>query len=83
MLKRMDDAHKLLQLLAGCPDGVTQHALTIMHEFAPGLLYRCVEQGLVTARQQTVDARGGNKPLTVWRMYITDDGRKFINGSGK
>jgi len=64
VLKRMDDATRLLHVLAEFP-GLSQHALTMKHNFAPGLIYRCIEQGLVTVRVQTIDAH------SVFRFYLT------------
>ncbi len=75
MLKRKADTGRLLQILAECPDGVTQRFLVIAHGFAPSLLYRCIEHNLVRATSQVVSARDSDKSVTVVRFYITEHGR--------
>lgn len=68
VLKRMDDVHMLLTLLAEAP-GLTQQALTMRHNFAPGLLYRCIQQELITVRVQSIDGH------SVFRFYVSATGR--------
>jgi hypothetical protein len=79
MLKRMADANRLLRLLDGCPDGITERALVVMHQFAPSLLYRCIDLGLVNVRVEQVGARKGNGSLlTIYRLYLSEEGRKQL-----
>jgi hypothetical protein len=83
MLKRMSDAHRLLDMLAGCPDGITQYTLMTVHGFAPSLLYRCIDLNLITVREQVVGSRRGLRSMTVFRFYISEDGRASLNsGAG-
>ena len=80
MLKRMSDAERLLNLLARFP-GMTQRALVTLHGIAPSLVYRCVDQGLITTQEQVVGHRSGR--LHVFRFYVTDAGRETLNsGAG-
>ena len=66
----IEQRKRLLNMLAGCPDGVTQHTLVMVHGFRPGLIYECVERGLIRARTQTV--MRDNCPTTIIRFHITE-----------
>jgi hypothetical protein len=50
-----------------------------MHQFAPSLLYRCIDLGLVNVRVEQVGARKGNGSLlTIYRLYLSEEGRKQL-----
>jgi hypothetical protein len=50
-----------------------------MHQFAPSLLYRCIDLGLVNVRVEQVSARGGNgSRQTIYRFYLSEEGRKQL-----
>jgi hypothetical protein len=71
VLKRLDDAERLIQLLTLYP-GLTQRALVAMHGIAPSLIYRCIEQGLIISKEQVVGHRSGY--LHVFRFYVANKG---------
>jgi hypothetical protein len=78
----MPERIRLLTTLAGCPEGATQHALTVVHGFAPGLIYQCVLRKLIGVQTQTASASGGSQRMTVFRFHITKAGRQLIRGAG-
>jgi hypothetical protein len=78
----MPERIRLLTMLAGCPEGATQHALTAVHGFAPGLIYQCAQQQLIGVQTQTASASGGSQPTTVFRFHITKAGRQLIRSAG-
>lgn len=69
MLKRLDDADRLIALLRQFP-GLTKRALLVLHDIAPSLLYRCVEANLITARKHIVGHRSGR--FNVYRFYAKE-----------
>jgi hypothetical protein len=69
MLKRLDDADYLIEVLRRHP-GLTQRALLTLHDIAPGLLYRCIERDLITTQAHTVGHRSGK--FTVYRFYAKE-----------
>lgn len=71
--KRMDDADRLLKLLTLFP-GMTQRALTAMHQIAPSLLYRCIDEGIVMVREEVQGTRNGHHH--VFKFYATTPWRK-------
>jgi hypothetical protein len=71
--KRADDVEHLLKLLTLFP-GLTQRALTSLHQIAPSLLYRCIDQGLITAREEVIGTRNGKHH--VFRFYATKPWKK-------
>lgn len=66
MLKRLADANHLIAVLRQYP-GMTQRALLTLHNIAPGLLYRCIQANLITARRHVVGHRSGR--FNVYRFY--------------
>jgi hypothetical protein len=64
---------RLLTLLAGCPDGVTQYSLMVNHGFPPGVVYDCVQCGLIDVWTETVTR--GDRLVTVFHFYVTEAGR--------
>jgi hypothetical protein len=62
----MDDAEQLIRLLTEFP-GMTQTALVQLHDIAPSLIYRCVEQELIRCKVDVVGTRSGNHH--VFRFY--------------
>jgi len=64
-----------LNVLAGCPDGVTLDALRINCNVAPATIYQLVEQGLARAQRQTL-----RQGITIWRFWINDAGKAARNG---
>jgi hypothetical protein len=66
MLKRLDDADRLIDLLRQFP-GLTQRALLMLHDIGPALLYRCIALDLIVARKHIVGHRSGK--FTVYRFY--------------
>jgi hypothetical protein len=69
MLKRLDDADRVIEVLHRHP-GLTQKALLTLHDIAPGLLYRCVKQDLIQVQEHTVGHRSGS--FTVYRFYAKE-----------
>lgn len=84
MIRFNRERQRLLTMLAGCPDGCTYYVLTVIQHLPPPLLYRSVDDNLISVRYQTVAARGnGGAPMTIFRFYITEKGRKAItSGAG-
>lgn len=68
VMKRMDDAHKLLTVLMEVP-GISRYAIVKAYNFAPSLIYRCVEAEMIRVRVQTINHR------SVFRFYISQKGR--------
>ena len=66
----IEQRKRLLNMLAGCPDGATQHTLMVVHGFPPGLIYEYVQRGLIRARTQTV--MRDNRPTTIFRFHLTE-----------
>lgn len=54
----MSDTERLVDVLTRFP-GLTQRALVVMHDITPSLLYRCVQQGLVTVQTHVMGHRSG------------------------
>jgi hypothetical protein len=71
MLKRFDDAERLIALLSQFP-GLSQRALLTLHDIAPSLIYRCVEQGLIDVKEHIVGHRSGH--IRVFRFYPAKQG---------
>jgi len=70
--KRMDDADQLVAILKRTP-GLTQLELVRLHQIAPGLLYRCLEQKLIVAVGQVTKAdNGGYGRPHVFRFYAAN-----------
>jgi hypothetical protein len=65
----MDDATRLVELLTEFP-GLTQRALVVLHDISPSLIYRCVEQGLITPQEQVMGHRSGCHH--VFKFYINN-----------
>jgi hypothetical protein len=65
--KRIDDVSRVLEVLTRFP-GLTQRALAEMHNIAPSLIYRCIEQKLIVAQEQVVGHRSGYHH--VFRFYV-------------
>jgi hypothetical protein len=78
----MPERIRLLTTLAGCSEGVTQHALTAVHGFAAGLIYQCMLRKLIGVQTQTAAAPGGSQKMTVFRFHITKAGRHLIRSAG-
>lgn len=69
----------LLAILAGCPDGATEPALTAKVGARLEWIEHLVRHGLAERRITQVAARGSSGPaLAVARLYITDAGRRVI-----
>jgi hypothetical protein len=69
------EARRVLELLAGSPDGVNE-ALLLAHGFARQMLTGFVRSGLATWHHRTV--RAGGRTIDVNYMTITEVGRRAI-----
>jgi hypothetical protein len=66
----------VLTILAGCPDGTTEHNLVSRHGVRPATLYRLVERGLIRPEERAI------RPPWSWRIvwvHITDAGREVAS----
>jgi hypothetical protein len=71
------EQRRVLQTLAGSPNGCTEPALRA-HGFRVGLLVGLVGAGLAVAKSETMKAAG--RSFGVVRFVITDLGRATIGG---
>src|SRR5208282_4806567 len=71
------EQRRVLQMLAGSPNGCTEPALRT-HGFRVGLLVGLVGAGLAVAKSETMMAAG--RSFGVVRFVITDLGRATIGG---
>ena len=67
---------RALTMLAGCPDGATDYALTSLHKFTPRVLFDLIESKLASAGWHTVGT--SSRRFSVMRMHITNAGRQAI-----
>jgi hypothetical protein len=65
-----------LQMLAGCPQGVTEDVIVLTHGFDIDVIASLVRSGLATAWYETV--RAGGKTTEVARIGITEAGRQAL-----
>jgi hypothetical protein len=70
------NARRVLELLAGSPDGVTEEMLVYGHGFSRQLLAGLVRNGLVTVRRRVIMA--GDTPVEVGKVMIKAAGRRAI-----
>jgi hypothetical protein len=73
------DERRLLEMLAGSPDGTTDALLTA-HGFKLDVLISVVSAELATATAERVCASG--KPVEVTRVRITNAGRQALGDRG-
>ncbi len=73
------EERRALELLASNPNGATEELLVHDHSFTRRMLTGLVDDGLVTARRQSIKATGA-RTFEVVRMMITDAGRRAIEG---
>lgn len=73
------EERRALQLLASNPNGATEELLMDSHGFTRRMLTGLVDDGLTTARRQSIKAPGG-RTFEVVRMMITDAGRRALEG---
>jgi hypothetical protein len=71
------EQRRVLQMLAGSPNGCTEPALRA-HGFRVGLLVGLVGAGLAVAKSETMKAAG--RSFGVVRFVITDLGRATVGG---
>jgi len=77
-MKLTTDQRSALQILAGCPQGVTEDVIVLAHGFDRDMLAGLVRAGLATAWYEMV--RAGGKKVEVVRVGITDAGRQALKG---
>jgi hypothetical protein len=74
--------HRVLGILAGCPDGATAYCLTHHNEVALRTINELVQHKLADARYQQVATHNAEgTPITVARLKITTAGRRALVGS--
>ncbi len=73
------EERRALELLASNPNGATEELLVQGHSFTRRMLIGLVDDGLTTARRQSIKAPGG-RTFEVVRMMITDAGRRALEG---
>jgi hypothetical protein len=74
--RRGSERRSTLGMLADAPHGLTE-AILMAHGVTTKLLDGLVRDGLATARPESVKAGAGREVTRVW---ITDAGRKAIDG---
>ena len=73
----MTEQHRALAMIAGCPNGITDGALELLHRFAPDTIAALYAAGLIEGHRQVHDHPKG---LVVTRYWVTAAGRKHLNG---
>jgi hypothetical protein len=72
----MNTQHKrVLTILAGCPDGATEHNLTTRLKVPPHVIAELASSRLVTVADASVRANGRGSLIQINRVRITDAGR--------
>lgn len=75
-MDKLEPRHRAaLTILAGCPDGATEHALLAFNNVNPATLYDLVRDNLVRVERQFVTTRGCGQGIHVNRFRITAAGR--------
>ena len=86
MYSIMDKEHKrLLETLAGCPDGATEHNLTTRMKFSPKTIASLARSRLVTVADASVWPNGRGERIEINRVRITQAGKYAVltmNGTG-
>jgi hypothetical protein len=67
--------HRVLELLAACPDGMTLGTM-FAHGFGRRLLAGLIREGFVSAQAKRVGP--GDRQVEVTRLRITETGRKAL-----
>ena len=75
-MKLTDEHRRLLTMLAGCPTGATDYALTTVHNFSGGVLYDLVHENLARVMRQHI--RAGGLDTSVHRFWISESGKQAI-----
>jgi hypothetical protein len=72
----MNTQHKrVLTILAGCPDGATEHNLTTRLKVSQRTIDELASSRLVTVADASVRANGRGPLIAINRVRITDAGR--------
>jgi hypothetical protein len=83
----MNTQHKrLLETLAGCPDGATEHNLISRMKFHPRVIEDLVRSRLATVSDASVWPNGRGERIQINRVRITQAGKYAVltmNGKGK
>jgi hypothetical protein len=77
-MKQLTTQLRALQMLAGCPQGVTEDFIVLAHGFDRDIIGSLVRIKLATLQRQTV--RAGGQVVEVSRITITDAGRQALKG---
>jgi hypothetical protein len=75
MSSAASDDLRLLEILAGCPDGATTHNLTQNHDITPASIYRVIERGQAQPQERVIRPPYGYR--IIW-LRITLAGRNAI-----
>jgi hypothetical protein len=70
------EQHRALALLATSPDGINEELLLRAHRFSRGVLSSLVRRRLAATQRGIMNA--GGKTIMVFRIRITDAGRRAI-----
>jgi hypothetical protein len=70
------EQREALELLASDPQGATEQLLVVAHGFESDMIAWLVRSGLATATRESMKA--GGKTIEVFRIRITEVGRKAI-----